>query len=58
VAFLFNEISHTAGCLSFSPILDWTPMLLTIRTTHRPATDLGFLLHKRVDPDHGEKEMP
>lgn len=21
-------------------------MLLTIRTTHRPATDLGFLLHK------------
>jgi 3' terminal RNA ribose 2'-O-methyltransferase Hen1 len=25
-------------------------MLLTIRTTHRPATDLGFLLHKH--PDH------
>jgi 3' terminal RNA ribose 2'-O-methyltransferase Hen1 len=22
------------------------PMILTIRTTHRPATDLGFLLHK------------
>lgn len=30
---------------------DWIPdMLLTIRTTHRPATDLGFLLHKH--PDH------
>jgi Hen1-like subunit of RNA repair complex len=27
-----------------------TQMLLTIRTTHRPATDLGFLLHKH--PDH------
>jgi 3' terminal RNA ribose 2'-O-methyltransferase Hen1 len=25
-------------------------MLLTIRTTHKPATDLGFLLHKH--PDH------
>jgi hypothetical protein len=25
-------------------------MLLTIRTTHRPATDLGFLPHKH--PDH------
>jgi RNA repair, ligase-Pnkp-associating, region of Hen1 len=25
-------------------------LLLTIRTTHRPATDLGFLLHKH--PDH------
>lgn len=25
-------------------------MLLTIRTTHQPATDLGFLLHKH--PDH------
>ena len=22
-------------------------MLLTITTTHQPATDLGFLLHKR-----------
>jgi hypothetical protein len=25
-------------------------MLLTIRTTHQPATDLGCLLHKH--PDH------
>ena len=25
------------------------PMLLTITTTHRPATDLGFLLHKHPD---------
>src|SRR6266571_1418918 len=24
-------------------------MLLTITTTHRPANDLGFLLHKRPD---------
>jgi hypothetical protein len=24
-------------------------VLLTISTTHRPATDLGFLLHKRPD---------
>lgn len=22
------------------------PMLLTLTTTHRPATDLGYLLHK------------
>ena len=25
------------------------PMLLTITTTHRPATDLGYLLHKHPD---------
>src|SRR5438105_10001467 len=25
------------------------PMLLTITTTHRPAGDLGFLLHKHPD---------
>jgi len=24
-------------------------MLLTISTTHQPATDLGFLLHKHPD---------
>jgi hypothetical protein len=24
-------------------------MLLTLSTTHRPATDLGFLLHKHPD---------
>ena len=24
-------------------------MLLTITTTHQPATDLGFLLHKNPD---------
>jgi Hen1-like subunit of RNA repair complex len=29
--------------------MDWN-MLLTIRTTYRPATDLGFLLHKH--PEH------
>src|SRR5437660_1184404 len=27
-------------------------MLLTISTTHRPATDLGFLLHK--NPQHAQ----
>ena len=27
-------------------------MLLTISTTHRPATDLGFLLHKSPDTLH------
>ena len=27
-------------------------MLLTISTTHRPATDLGFLLHKNPDRHH------
>src|ERR1700704_3389513 len=25
---------------------DGTPMLLTLTTTHSPATDLGYLLHK------------
>src|SRR6516225_9051122 len=25
------------------------PMLLTITTTHRPASDLGYLLHKHPD---------
>lgn len=28
-------------------------MLLTISTTHEPATDLGFLLHKNPDRVHG-----
>jgi 3' terminal RNA ribose 2'-O-methyltransferase Hen1 len=32
-------------------------MLLTIRTTHRPATDLGFLLHKHPDHVH-RREFP
>ena len=27
-------------------------MLLTIATTHRPATDLGFLLHKHPERVH------
>ncbi|MGH6882601.1 3' terminal RNA ribose 2'-O-methyltransferase Hen1 [Hypericibacter sp.] len=31
-------------------------MLLTISTTHRPATDLGFLLHKNPERLH-EKEL-
>lgn len=32
-------------------------MLLTIRTTYRPATDLGFLLHKHPDRVH-TRELP
>jgi 3' terminal RNA ribose 2'-O-methyltransferase Hen1 len=32
-------------------------MLLTIRTTYRPATDLGFLLHKHPDHVH-TREFP
>ena len=32
-------------------------MLLTIRTTHRPATDLGFLLHKHPQHVHA-REFP
>ena len=28
---------------------DRWPMLLTISTTHQPATDLGYLLHKHPD---------
>jgi 3' terminal RNA ribose 2'-O-methyltransferase Hen1 len=32
-------------------------MLLTIQTTHRPATDLGFLLHKHPDHVH-TREFP
>jgi RNA repair, ligase-Pnkp-associating, region of Hen1 len=32
-------------------------MLLTIRTTHTPATDLGFLLHKHPEHVH-TREFP
>jgi 3' terminal RNA ribose 2'-O-methyltransferase Hen1 len=32
-------------------------MLLTLTTTHRPATDLGFLLHKHLDK-HQAFELP
>ena len=32
-------------------------MLLTIRTTYRPATDLGFLLHKHPEHVH-TREFP
>jgi hypothetical protein len=30
-------------------------MLLTISTTHSPATDLGYLLHKNPDSFHTAK---
>jgi RNA repair, ligase-Pnkp-associating, region of Hen1 len=32
-------------------------MLFTLTTTHRPATDLGFLLHKHPDK-HQEFSLP
>ena len=32
-------------------------MLLTLRTTYRPATDLGFLLHKHPEHIH-TREFP
>lgn len=32
-------------------------MLLTVTTTHRPATDLGYLLHKHPDRVH-ERDLP
>jgi hypothetical protein len=47
----------------FSPIPNYDAsrtnqnMLLTIRTTHHPATDLGFLLHKHPDHVH-TRESP
>jgi hypothetical protein len=30
-------------------------MLLTITTTHRPATDLGYLLHKNPANTHAKE---
>ena len=33
------------------------PMLLTLTTTHEPATDLGFLLHKHPDRVHS-RDLP
>ena len=35
--------------MALAPPLASTRVLLTITTTHRPATDLGFLLHKHLD---------
>jgi len=36
--------------LSYLPIVKQNElMLLTITTTHQPATDLGYLLHKHPD---------
>src|SRR5262249_44855640 len=37
------------GSASRAARLSRPPVLLTISTTHRPATDLGFLLHKRPE---------
>src|SRR5262245_22620465 len=37
--------------------LNHSRMLLTIRTTYRPATDLGFLLHKHPEHVH-TREFP
>ena len=57
------ETINVAARHVFSPILNYGAsrtnqhMLLTIRTTHQPATDLGFLLHKHPDHVH-TREFP
>ena len=57
------ETINLAARLVFSPILNYGAsrtnqhMLLTIRTAHQPATDLGFLLHKHPDHVH-TREFP
>ena len=54
------KVSDSAETFRFYPTLDrddsagdsatiHPPMLLTLRTTHVPATDLGYLLHKHPD---------
>lgn len=35
--------------------LNWRGMLLTIETTHQPATDLGYLLHKHPAAVHASE---
>jgi Hen1-like subunit of RNA repair complex len=40
------------GHLPGARFLSSKEMLLTIRTTHKPTTDLGFLLHKQPDRAH------
>ena len=42
----YAEKKGTSSCKSILQRIDWTEMLLTITTTHQPATDLGYLLHK------------
>ena len=41
---------HLLNC-GIEPNEPWQPstMLLTISTTHQPATDLGYLLHKHPE---------
>jgi 3' terminal RNA ribose 2'-O-methyltransferase Hen1 len=41
-----NGLINPARSISLCPSTRLKPMLLTISTTHNPATDLGFLLHK------------
>ena len=43
-----DHLSRPAGAIAGAPLLSLA-VLLTITTTHRPATDLGFLLHKHPD---------
>jgi hypothetical protein len=40
---------HATGARSRNAYTGFKRMLLTLSTTHRPATDLGFLLHKHPD---------
>jgi 3' terminal RNA ribose 2'-O-methyltransferase Hen1 len=40
---------HATGARSRNAYTGFKRMLLTLSTTHQPATDLGFLLHKHPD---------
>ena len=46
---------HAPGCKTWRSLAEnhqAGPMLLTISTDHRPATDLGYLLHKNPEGHH------
>ncbi|MGI4763012.1 MAG: 3' terminal RNA ribose 2'-O-methyltransferase Hen1 [Janthinobacterium lividum] len=44
---LFVQLApNPKACYFRASALRFSPMLLTISTTHQPATDLGYLLHK------------
>jgi 3' terminal RNA ribose 2'-O-methyltransferase Hen1 len=47
----------SSGTITNAEIFNGKAMLLTLTTTHQPATDLGFLLHKHPDK-HQEFSLP
>jgi hypothetical protein len=51
--YIAQELSYWTKASIFNGIA----MLLTLTTTHQPATDLGFLLHKHPDK-HQEFSLP